>query len=66
MAKIKKEKKKKVQQKEKVENEEVALPSTRQSDDVIPNKVREIFFEFTIWYTSGYECFTVEFLSDQM
>lgn len=63
MAKIKKEKKKKVQQKEKVENEEVALPSTRQSDDVIPNKVRELFFiEFTI----GYECFTVEFLSDQM
>lgn len=39
MAKIKAQKKKKVQQKEKPENEEVTLPSTRQSDDPIPNKV---------------------------
>lgn len=39
MAKIKTQKKKKVQKQEKPENEEVALPSTRKSDDPIPNKV---------------------------
>lgn len=39
MAKIKIQKRRKVQQKEKPENEEVPLASTRQSDDPIPNKV---------------------------
>lgn len=40
MAKIKIQKKKKVAPKAPVENEEVALPSTRKSDDVIPKKVK--------------------------
>lgn len=41
MAKIKIQKKRKIQQKEKPKDEEIALPSTRQSDDIIPNKVRK-------------------------
>lgn len=41
MAKIKMQKKKKVVSKEKLESEEVALPSTRKSDDPIPNKVQD-------------------------
>lgn len=39
MAKIKAQKRKRNAAKEPVENEEVPLPSTRQSDDPIPNKV---------------------------
>lgn len=39
MAKIKIQKNKKVKVAKKPENEEVALPSTRNSDDPIPNKV---------------------------
>lgn len=42
MAKIKAQKKKKVQKPEKQENEEVPLPSTRSSDDPIPNKVHTL------------------------
>lgn len=39
MAKIKAQKRKRSAAKEPVENEEVPLPSTRKSDDPIPNKV---------------------------
>lgn len=40
MAKIKAQKRKRSAAKEPVEVEEVPLPSTRKSDDPIPNKVR--------------------------
>lgn len=45
MAKIKTQKKKKVQPKEKPENEGIPLPSTRKSDDPIPNKVWKQYIE---------------------
>lgn len=42
MAKIKSQKKKKEQKPKKQEDEVVILPSTRSSDDPIPNKVSSI------------------------
>lgn len=52
MAKIKAQKRKRSAAKEPVEVEEVPLPSTRKSDDPIPNKVRilrekRVFLKFS-------------------
>lgn len=44
MAKIKSQKKKKEQQPKKQEDDVVVLPSTRSSDDPIPNRVSSIEF----------------------
>lgn len=50
MAKIKSQKRKKEQQPKKQEDEIVVLPSTRSSDDPIPNKVSSI--EFHMFFTA--------------
>lgn len=52
MAKIKSQKKKKEQQPQKQDDAVVVLPSTRSSDDPIPNKVSSIEFHMFSFFHS--------------